>query len=56
MIINAKIDEIIFADGYPDELSELMFLESNIVRRQFSLKPAEVKIMLGEYSGLEGED
>jgi dCMP deaminase len=56
MIINAKIDEIIFADGYPDELSELMFLESSIVRRQFSLKPAEVKMMLGEYSELEGED
>jgi dCMP deaminase len=34
MIINAQMKEIIFSEGYPDELSELMLLESDIITRK----------------------
>ncbi len=37
MIINAHIEEIVYAEGYPDELAELMLLESGIKVRQYSL-------------------
>lgn len=56
MIVNASIDEIIYADGYPDELSELIFIESGIKRRRFSLPENEAKMMIGEYFELYGED
>jgi len=57
MLMNAKIDEIIYAEGYPDELSELMLLETDIKQRQFSLSKEEVKMMIGnEYSEKSGED
>lgn len=57
MIINSHIKEIIYAEGYPDELAELMLIESNIEKRQFPLPENEVKIMLGDYySTLTGED
>ncbi len=36
MIINARIKEIIFAEGYPDELSELMLLESEVKTRRYN--------------------
>lgn len=57
MIINSHINEIIYAEGYPDELAELMLIESAIKKRQFSLPEKEVEIMLGDYySTLSGED
>ncbi len=56
MIINARIEEIIFAEGYPDELSELIFLESDLRRRQFSLPEKEVRAMIGDFSSFTGED
>ncbi|MCL4344859.1 MAG: cytidine/deoxycytidylate deaminase family protein [Candidatus Thermoplasmatota archaeon] len=37
MILNAQIHEIIYADGYPDELSQLMLLESNVKTREFKM-------------------
>ena len=36
MIINAGIKEIVFTEGYPDELSQDFFNEANIVVRKFS--------------------
>ncbi|MCL4334750.1 MAG: cytidine/deoxycytidylate deaminase family protein [Candidatus Thermoplasmatota archaeon] len=57
MIINSKLKEIIYAEGYPDELAELMILESGIPKRMFPLPQSEIKIMLGDYySTLQGED
>lgn len=57
MIINSHIHEIVYAEGYPDELAELMLIESEIKKRQFPLPENEVKIMLGDYySTLTGED
>ena len=38
MIINAGIKEIVYAEGYPDDLAKLVLLESNIVIRQYKLK------------------
>lgn len=49
MLMNAQIKEIVYADGYPDELAELMLLESDIQKRKFSLPEPEVKIMIGEF-------
>ncbi len=49
MIMNAQVGEIIYADGYPDELAELMLLESEIIKRRFSLPENEIRTMLGEY-------
>ena len=37
------IEEIIFAEGYPDDLAELMLLESNIKIRKFNLTDGEVE-------------
>lgn len=56
MIMNAQIKEIVYAGGYPDDLSELMLLESTIKKRNFPLPQNEVKMMLGEFSSNEGED
>lgn len=49
MLMNAEIKEIIYADGYPDELAELMLLESDIKIRKFTIPEEEVKMMIGEY-------
>jgi len=57
MIINGKIEEIVYAEGYPDELAELMLREANLKTRKYSLPENEVKILLGDYYGfLTGED
>ncbi len=57
MIMNAQITEIIYADGYPDELSELLILDSNIKLRRFTLPENEVRAMIGtEFAKLTGED
>jgi dCMP deaminase len=56
MLMNAKIEEIIYAEGYPDELSELMLLESDIKKRRFTLPQNEVSAMIGDYSLQSGED
>ncbi|MCL4314475.1 MAG: cytidine/deoxycytidylate deaminase family protein [Candidatus Thermoplasmatota archaeon] len=57
MIMNAQIKEIIYADGYPDELSELLILDSNLKLRQFQISEKEVRAMIGEeYASLTGED
>ncbi|WP_297218104.1 cytidine/deoxycytidylate deaminase family protein [Thermoplasma sp.] len=56
MIMNAQIKEIVYAEGYPDELAELMLLESDIKVRKFTLPDQEVKAMIGEFYYLEGED
>ncbi len=49
MIMNSQIREVIFAQGYPDELSELMLMESTIKKRRFELPQEEVRIMLGDF-------
>ncbi len=57
MLMNAQIREIIYAQGYPDELSELMLLESDIKKRRFELPEEEVRAMLGEfYATTPGSD
>ncbi|MCL4341192.1 MAG: cytidine/deoxycytidylate deaminase family protein [Candidatus Thermoplasmatota archaeon] len=57
MLMNAQIREIIYAQGYPDELSELMLLESSITKRRFELPENEVKAMLGDfYATMPGSD
>ena len=56
MIMNAQIKEIVYAGGYPDDLSELMLLESSIEKRNFPLPQNEIKMMLGDFSSKEGED
>ncbi|MCI4434176.1 MAG: cytidine/deoxycytidylate deaminase family protein [Thermoplasmata archaeon] len=38
MIINAGIKEIIYSEGYPDDLAKLILIESNIKVRQYVLK------------------
>ena len=48
MLINAEIREIVYAEGYPDELAQLMLLESKIKVRRFTLPEDEVKKILGE--------
>ncbi len=48
MLINAEIEEIVYAEGYPDELAELMLLESNIKVRQFKISDEEIKKIVGE--------
>ncbi|AGB04582.1 deoxycytidylate deaminase [Aciduliprofundum sp. MAR08-339] len=48
MLINAEIEEIIYAEGYPDDLAALMLLESDVKVRKFTLPDEEVKKILGE--------
>jgi len=38
MLINAYIKEIVYAEGYPDDLAKLVLLESNIKVRQYTIK------------------
>jgi dCMP deaminase len=57
MIMNSHIGEIIFAEGYPDDLAELMLLESDIKIRKFNLPDSEVESMIGvRYIHKTGED
>jgi dCMP deaminase len=58
MLINAEVNEIIFAEGYPDELSELMLIESGLKTRQFDISQDFKNILFGENILLlrEGED
>lgn len=49
MIMNSQIREVIYAQGYPDELSELMLMESTVKKRRFDLPQEEVRIMLGDF-------
>jgi len=54
MIINAEIKEIVYAEGYPDDLAKLILLESGINVRQFSLSEEEVRKITGDYESNEG--
>lgn len=57
MVMNSQIKEIVYAQGYPDELAELMLLESSIKKRRFELPEEETKAMLGEfYAKMPGND
>ncbi|MEM0139038.1 MAG: cytidine/deoxycytidylate deaminase family protein [Ferroplasma sp.] len=57
MIINAHINEIIYAEGYPDDLAELMLLESNMDIRRFQLPDSDVESIIGNlYIHKTGED
>ncbi len=53
MIINAEIKEIVYAEGYPDDLAQLILLESGIKVRQFKLGEEEVKKITGDYESNE---
>ncbi len=37
MIINAQIKEIVYSEGYPDDLAKLMLMESGIKVRRYQL-------------------
>lgn len=57
MLINANIKEVVYADGYPDDLSELMLLDSDLKLRRFELPEEEIRIMIGNFAPVEsGED
>ena len=47
MIINAGIKEIIFSEGYPDELSELMLIESDIETRNYDVSKEFKELLFG---------
>ena len=42
MIMNSMIREIVYAEGYPDELSQLMLLEGKLVTRQFRMTSEDI--------------
>ncbi len=54
MIINAEIKEIVYAEGYPDDLAQLILLESGIKLRQYKLDEEEIKKIVGDYNSNEG--
>ncbi len=57
MLMNAHIDEIIYAEGYPDDLAKLMLLESDIKIRKFTISDDEIASMIGTfYIHKTGED
>jgi len=56
MIINAGIKEIVFSEGYPDELSELMLIESNILTRQYDVSPEFKSLLFGTRIELFGRE
>ncbi len=57
MLMNSQIKEVVYAQGYPDELAELMLLESSLTKRRFELPEEEVRAMLGDfYAKLPGND
>ncbi len=47
MLINSGIKEIIFSEGYPDELSELMLIQSDIVTRQYDISEDFKEVLFG---------
>ncbi|KJE48813.1 MULTISPECIES: cytidine/deoxycytidylate deaminase family protein [Acidiplasma] len=57
MIMNAGLTEIIYAEGYPDDLAKLMLLESNIKIREFRLPDSDIENIIGTfYIHKDGED
>jgi len=48
MLINAEIKEIVYGEGYPDDLAKLMLLESDIKVRQYSIPKEEIEKISGE--------
>ncbi len=58
MLINAGIKEIIFAEGYPDELSELMLIESDMKTRKYDVSENFKNLLFeGNFDLIrEGED
>ncbi len=50
MIINAEIKEIVYSEGYPDDLAKLMLIESGIRVRQYRLSDEVIKSIVGDFS------
>ncbi len=48
MIINAEIEEIVYAEGYPDDLAKLMLIESGIKVRQYTISEETKRAILGD--------
>lgn len=48
MIINAEIEEIVYAEGYPDDLAKLMLIESGIKVRQYTISEGTKRAILGD--------
>ncbi len=48
MLVNAEIEEIVYAEGYPDDLAKLILLESNIKVRKYTLSQDEVRKIMGD--------
>ena len=49
MIINAEIKEIVYSEGYPDDLAELILLESGIKVRQYKLDEEVIESIVGDF-------
>jgi len=49
MIINAEIKEIVYSEGYPDDLAELILLESGIKVRQYKLDEKVIESIVGDF-------
>jgi len=49
MIINAEIKEIVYSEGYPDNLAELILLESGIKVRQYKLDEKVIESIVGDF-------
>ncbi|MHB8604744.1 MAG: deoxycytidylate deaminase [Thermoplasmatota archaeon] len=54
MLMNARIVEIVYEDGYPDELGRWMLARSPIVVRQFGHDAAEALDGNPDLAGVEG--
>ncbi len=48
MIINAEMEEIVYAEGYPDDLAKLMLIESGIKVRQYTISEGTKRAILGD--------
>ncbi|MCD6370503.1 MAG: cytidine/deoxycytidylate deaminase family protein [Thermoplasmata archaeon] len=48
MLINAEIKEIVYSEGYPDDLAKLILIESGIKVRQYKLSDEVIKSIVGE--------
>ncbi len=48
MIINAEMKEIVYAEGYPDDLAKLMLIESGIRVRQYTISEETKRAILGD--------
>ena len=49
MIINAEMKEIVYAEGYPDDLAKLMLIESGIKVRQYTISEEAKRAILKDY-------